>query len=128
MRRLLRERKSASRSRPLIGRRTARILPERVLAGLIEVDDAHLIALAEDAQRVALHVVEVQADQLRNPQPAVEKQRQDAVVALAVLAVDGIEQGNTLIERQIARQRLHQLGGSTSLQGFSSSRCRLLHR
>ena len=49
-------------------------------------------------------------DELRNTQSAVEKQRQDAQIPLPVGPVHGFQQGNALIQRQIAGQGLFQLG------------------
>ena len=56
-------------------------------ARLVQVDRALLAALAGDAHGVALKVGQIEADQLGHTQTAVEKQRQNAVIPLGVLAL-----------------------------------------
>lgn len=73
-----------------------------------------------------MNIRDVQADQLRYPQTAVQKQRQNAVVTLTVGAIYALQQGKGLMQRQIAGRDFICLGVSTSLQGLSSKRCRLL--
>ena len=51
------------------------ILLQSRLTRLIEVDDADLVALAQHVEGLSLNVTAVQADQLGDPQTAVEKQR-----------------------------------------------------
>ena len=82
---------------------------QRVLAGTVEVHHAHLIALAQHPQGVVLYVGDVQPDQLGDTQPAVQKQRQDAVIPLPVRAVHRLQQGEALVQRQIAGESLHLL-------------------
>ena len=96
--------------RPGNGPPHRQIVPQRVQARLVQVHHAHLVALAQDPQGILVNVRQVQPDELRNPQPAVEKQRQDAQIPLPVGPVHGFQQGNALIQRQIAGQGLFQLG------------------
>ena len=94
------------------------IAGQRVLAGLVQVHHADLIALAQDAQGVVVDVGDVQADQLRDTQAAVEKQRQNAVIPLAMGAVHGVQQGKGLVQRQVAGEGLHLLGRVHVLAGI----------
>ena len=80
------------------------------LAGVVEVDNAYLVALAQHPQRVPLDVRQVQADQLRDPQAAVEKNSQDAVVPLLVGAVHAGKQLQALVQGQILGQVFAQFG------------------
>ena len=42
----------------------SQITAQRLLAGVVEIDDAHLVALAVDAQSVVLNVIQIDADEL----------------------------------------------------------------
>ena len=91
---------------------------QRILARLVQVHHAHLVALAQHPQRVVLHIGDVQADQLGNTQAAVQKQRQDAVITLPIRPIHRIQQGNALVQRQIAGESLHLLGCVHILAGI----------
>ncbi len=84
-----------------LGRARGQVALQRVAARIVEVQDALLVAFADHAQRViAAHVADVQPGDLRTAQPAVEQQRQDAVVARRVRALRRqIQQLDRLIER-----------------------------
>lgn len=75
MRRFCWERNRASSSLPGDGSPHRQILLQSRLTRLIEVDDADLVALAQHVEGLSLNVTAVQADQLGDPQTAVEKQR-----------------------------------------------------
>ena len=90
---------------------------KRILAGLIEIDHTDLIAFAQHTQGIIVNIRDVQADQLRYPQTAVQKQRQNAVVTLTVGAIYALQQGKGLIQRQIAGEGLHLLGRIHVLAG-----------
>ena len=77
------------------------IARQRILAGLVQIDHPHLIALAQHPQGIVVDVGDIQTDQLRDTQAAVEKQRQDAVIPLPVGAVHRVQQGEGLVQRQI---------------------------
>ena len=79
------------------------ILGDGVLAGVVQVDDADLVALAEDPQGVILDVGEIQSHQLADPQAAVEKQRQDAVVSLLIFSIHRSQKLETFIQSQVFR-------------------------
>ena len=91
---------------------------KRILARLVQVHHAHLVAFAQHPQRVVLHIGDVQADQLGNTQTAVQKQRQNAVITLPVRPVHRVQQGNALVQRQIAGESLHLLGCVHILAGI----------
>ena len=99
---------------------------QRVLAGVVQVDDAHLVALAEHAQRVILNVLQIKAAELGDPQPAVQKNRQNAVVAFAVLSVDRLQKLHTFVKRQVFGQRLFDLGGVEVLAGICVQKMRFI--
>ena len=46
---------------------------QRVLTGVIQINDAHFIAFAQHPQGIVLDVAQVQANQLRNSQTAIEE-------------------------------------------------------
>ena len=89
----------------------SQILLQRTLARFIQVDDPHLVALAKNTQRIALDILQIQPDQFRDPQSAVEKQRQDTIVSLLIFPVHRTQQLNAFFQRQILGKRLFQLGG-----------------
>ena len=99
---------------------------ERILTGVVQVDDAHLVALAEHAQRVVLNVLQIKTAELGDSQPAVQKDRQDAVVALAVLPVDRLQKLDALVKRQVLRQRFFDLGGVKVLAGICVQKMRFI--
>ena len=79
--------------------------------GVVEVDDALFVALADDAQMVCAQVGDIEAHDLGDPQPAVEKNAQNAVIPRAVAAVNGLQQPLALRQAEIAGEGLGQLGG-----------------
>ena len=80
----------------------AHVVVDRVDAGGVEIDDALLVALAEHTDRaIVADIGVVQPRHLRNAQTAVEEEGDNGVVALAVLALDGVKQLDALFEREI---------------------------
>ena len=79
--------------------------------GLSRETNPLLAALAEDAQAVRAHIAKIKPHKLRDTQPAVQKQAQDAVIALSVDAVHSFQQAFALLKRQIAGEGLGRLGG-----------------
>ena len=80
------------------------IFGDGVLAGVVQVDDPDLVALAKNPQGIFLDVGEVQTHQLADPQPAVEEQRQDAVIPLLIFAVHGVQKLDALVQGQVFGQ------------------------
>ena len=85
------------------------IAVERFLARVVEVDDAHLVSFTEHAQRVVLNVRGVERAKLGNTQAAVQKERQDAVIPLAVLSVHRGQQLHAFFQGEVFRQRFLEL-------------------
>ena len=77
---------------------------------MIQVDNTDLIAFAQNTEGIILNVGAVKSDELRDAQAAVEKQGQDAEIALAVRAADTLQETDTLIQRQVARQSFLDFG------------------
>ena len=91
---------------PVVRAETVRqILVDRVGAGLVQIDRALLAALAGDAHGITLKVGKIETDELGYAQTAVEKQRQNTVIALGVFALHGFEQFYAVIGGQIHRKR-----------------------
>ena len=80
------------------------IFGDGVLAGVVQVDDPDLVALAKNPQGIFLDVGEVQTHQLADPQPAVEEQRQDTVIPLLIFAVHGVQKLDALVQGQVFGQ------------------------
>ena len=80
------------------------------LTGGVEVDHPLFIALAQYPQPVSSNVGEIQPHQLRDPQAAVQKQGDDAEISFGIVSVDGLQQLDALVQGQIARQGLPDLG------------------
>ena len=96
---------------PRDGPADGKILPQGTLTGLIEVEDANLVALAQDPQRLALDVAEIQSHQLGDPEPTVEKERQDAVIPLLIGALHRAQKLQALVQGQVLGQGFLQFGG-----------------
>ena len=54
-------------------------------------------------------IADIEADQLRNTQSAVQKQRQNAEIALTMGTIHRLQQGKGVLQRQIAGERAHLL-------------------
>lgn len=85
------ETKNAFTELPAICERTGLISLNGHLTGLIQIDNALFIALAEYAKGILAHVPDIQTDYLGYTQPAVEKKTNYAIIALAVDSVNGIQ-------------------------------------
>jgi len=83
---------------------------DRPAAGRAHVDDPFLVALADDTDTVFIDVCQIQPDQLRAPDPAVEKQHQDRKIPVFVRAVDSFQQRGRFFQRQVFRQAAADLG------------------
>ena len=83
---------------------------QRLDAGVVEIDDPLLAALAVDQQTVLPDVGQIQSDHLRDSQAAVEEKTEDAVIPLLVFSVHRREQPLTLFQRQIVGEGFLQLG------------------
>ena len=94
------------------------VATQGIFARLVQIHHTDFVALAQHPQRVILHIGDVQADQLGNTQAAVQKQRQDAVITLPIRPIHRIQQGNALVQRQIAGESLHLLGCVYILAGI----------
>lgn len=86
------------------------IAVDRPAAGRAHVDDPFLVALADNADAVFIDVCQIQPDQLRAPDPAVEKQHQDRKIPVFVRAVDSFQQRGRFFQRQVFRQAAADLG------------------
>ena len=89
-----------------------------LLAGVIEINDALLVALAQYSKLFAPNVAEIEAHQLRNTQAAVEKEYQDAIIPCAVGLVHAFQKLDALIEAEIPGQCLFQPGRVQVLHGI----------
>ena len=87
--------------RPGDGPAHRQIIRQRILTRLVQIHDPHLITLTQDPQCVVVDIRQVQPDQLRNTQPAVKKQCQNAQIPLPVWSIHRLQQGNALIQGQI---------------------------
>ena len=79
-------------------------------AGRTHVDDPFLVALADNADAVFVDVGQIQPDQLRAPDPAVEKQHQDGKIPVFIRAIDRPQQRGRFFQRQVFRQAAADLG------------------
>ena len=104
--------------RPGDGPAHRQIIRQRILTRLVQIHDPHLITLTQDPQCVVVDIRQVQPDQLRNTQPAVKKQCQNAQIPLPVWSIHRLQQGNALIQGQIPWQRFFQLGCIDILHGI----------
>ena len=77
---------------------------QRKTAGVVQVDCAFLVALAEHAHSIVLKVCQIEPDELGHAQAAVEEQRQDTVIPLSILPLHGVQQTDAVLCRQINRQ------------------------
>ena len=89
----------------------SQIAVERFAAGIIEVNDTLFVALAKDTQTVSVVVLEVQTNQLRDAQTAVEKNTQDAIITFLVFPIHGRQQPLALFQCEIVGERLWDLWG-----------------
>lgn len=64
---------------------------------MIQVDNTNLIAFAQNTEGIILNVGAVKSDKLGDAQTAVEKQGQNAEIALTVRAADALQEADTLI-------------------------------
>ena len=104
--------------RPGDGPAHRQIIRQRILTRLVQIHDPHLITLTQNPQCVVVDIRQVQPDQLRNTQPAVQKQCQNAQIPLPVWSIHRLQQGNALIQGQIPWQRFFQLGCIDILHGI----------
>ena len=77
---------------------------------MIQVDNTDLIAFAQNTEGIILNVGAVKSDELGDTQTAVEKQGQNAEIALTVRAADTLQETDTLIQRQIPGQSFLNFG------------------
>ena len=89
-----------------------------ILTGRVEVDGPLLVTLAQHPQTVFPNVGDIQAYQFGNTQTAVQKQGDDAVVPFRIVSVNGFQKPDALVQRQIAWQRLPDLGRIQLLNGI----------
>ena len=102
-----------------INRAYTHVVVDRVDAGGVEIDDALLVALAEHTDRaIVADIGVVQPRHLRNTQTAVEKEGDNGVVALAVLALDGVKQLDALFEREILGESFFRFWNFKLLNGI----------
>ena len=85
------------------------IIVDRFPAGGAHVDDALLVALADDADTVLVHIRQIQPDQLRAPDAAVEKEHQNRKIARLIRTGDSLQKRGGFLQRQVFRQALAQL-------------------
>ena len=62
------------------------VILQRILAGIVQIQDAHLVAFAQDPQHLTVDIRKIQPHKLRDTQSAVEEQRQNAVVTFLIFA------------------------------------------
>ena len=89
----------------------SQIAVERLAAGVVEVDNTLFAALAKDAQAVAVVILQVQADQLRDTQTAVEKNTQNAIIALLVFPIHNGQQPLAFFQCEIVGEGFWYLRG-----------------
>ena len=94
------------------------IAVQGILAGVVQIHHADFVSLPQYPQGVVLDITNVQPDQLRDTQAAVEKQRDNAEIPLFMLAVHSVQEGKGVVQRQIAGEGLHLLGRVNVLTGI----------
>ena len=79
-------------------------------AGSSHVDDPFLVALADDADAVVIDICEIQSDQLRAADAAVQKQHQDRKIPVFVRPIDRFQKCGRFFQCQVFRQTASDFG------------------
>ena len=101
---------------------------QRRFAGIVQIDNTHLVTLAQDPQGISLDVRQVQADELRNSQAAVEKKGQNTIIPFPIRAVHAVQQLHAFIQREVSGQRFFQFGRIQVLNGVAVQKMDLLRQ
>ena len=89
-----------------------------LLAGVVEIDHSLFVALAQHLKGVSPHIGKVDAYQLGDPQAAVEKQGNDAIISLGIGALHMAQQLHAFFHRRWRGRDFLFLGDSRFCTGL----------